>query len=34
MGILHASGRGDWLAPAMLLLIGVVVLIKHLRGVA
>jgi phage shock protein PspC (stress-responsive transcriptional regulator) len=33
-GVLHAAGGGDLLAPGMLFLIGFVVLLKHLRGVA
>jgi phage shock protein PspC (stress-responsive transcriptional regulator) len=33
-GVLQAAGGQNYLAPAMLLLIGLVVLGKHLRGVA
>ncbi len=33
-GVLKASGGGDLLAPGMLLLIGLMILLKHLRGVA
>ena len=33
MGVLQGT-RGDMLAPAMLALIGLVLLIKHVRGVA
>lgn len=32
-GVLQASGGGDLLPPVMLLLIGLVILFKHLRGI-
>ncbi len=33
-GVLDATGGGDLLSPAMMALVGVVVLVKHLRGIA